>query len=125
MPDAVQVRGVPKCFQLVRMRNGGAEGIRTLDPHVANVVLSQLSYCPTEPWWDGDHTWGPPRAATVGGAWSRAGRGGRGDDRDRAAYGATALQAEVSPLSKPSAKMVCTGGFHSAMPSRPSSSTKV
>jgi drug/metabolite transporter, DME family len=26
---------------------GGAEGIRTLDPHVANVVLSQLSYCPT------------------------------------------------------------------------------
>jgi hypothetical protein len=26
--------------------NGGAEGIRTLDPHVANVVLSQLSYCP-------------------------------------------------------------------------------
>ena len=28
--------------------NGGAEGIRTLDPHVANVVLSQLSYRPTE-----------------------------------------------------------------------------
>ena len=27
---------------------GGAEGIRTLDPHVANVVLSQLSYCPTQ-----------------------------------------------------------------------------
>ena len=27
--------------------DGGAEGIRTLDPHVANVVLSQLSYCPT------------------------------------------------------------------------------
>ena len=27
-------------------KNGGAEGIRTLDPHVANVVLSQLSYCP-------------------------------------------------------------------------------
>src|SRR6185295_18934706 len=26
---------------------GGAEGIRTLEPHVANVVLSQLSYCPT------------------------------------------------------------------------------
>src|SRR5215203_7132502 len=26
--------------------DGGAEGIRTLDPHVANVVLSQLSYCP-------------------------------------------------------------------------------
>src|SRR5579864_6379904 len=30
-----------------RKRIGGAEGIRTLDPHVANVVLSQLSYCPT------------------------------------------------------------------------------
>lgn len=30
-----------------RKRSGGAEGIRTLDPHVANVVLSQLSYCPT------------------------------------------------------------------------------
>lgn len=27
---------------------GGAEGIRTLDPHDANVVLSQLSYCPAE-----------------------------------------------------------------------------
>ena len=26
--------------------NGGAEGVRTLDPHVANVVLSQLSYRP-------------------------------------------------------------------------------
>src|SRR5581483_9682164 len=30
-------------------RDGGAEGIRTLDPHVANVVLSQLSYCPRIP----------------------------------------------------------------------------
>ena len=27
-------------------RNGGAEGIRTLDPYVANVMLYQLSYCP-------------------------------------------------------------------------------
>ena len=26
--------------------NGGAEEIRTLDPHVANVVLYQLSYRP-------------------------------------------------------------------------------
>lgn len=26
---------------------GGDGGIRTLDPHVANVVLSQLSYTPT------------------------------------------------------------------------------
>ena len=25
---------------------GGDERIRTADPHVANVVLSQLSYCP-------------------------------------------------------------------------------
>ena len=32
------------------LRNGGAEGIRTPDPHVANVVLSQLSYCPTVLW---------------------------------------------------------------------------
>ena len=28
--------------------DGGADGIRTHDPHVANVVLSRLSYCPTE-----------------------------------------------------------------------------
>lgn len=27
---------------------GGGKGIRTLDPNVANVVLSQLSYAPTE-----------------------------------------------------------------------------
>ena len=27
--------------------SGGADGIRTHDPHVANVMLSQLSYCPT------------------------------------------------------------------------------
>ena len=26
--------------------NGGAEGIRTLGPHVANVMLYQLSYRP-------------------------------------------------------------------------------
>jgi hypothetical protein len=26
---------------------GGGKGIRTLDPNVANVVLSQLSYAPT------------------------------------------------------------------------------
>ncbi len=30
------------------MNSNGAEGIRTLDPHVANVVLSQLSYCPSQ-----------------------------------------------------------------------------
>jgi hypothetical protein len=36
-----------KSLQQSEIGNGGAEGIRTLDPHVANVVLSQLSYCPT------------------------------------------------------------------------------
>ena len=29
-----------------KLRDGGDEGARTLDPHVANVVLSQLSYIP-------------------------------------------------------------------------------
>ena len=33
--------------KLSEAKIGGAEGIRTLDPHVANVVLSQLSYRPT------------------------------------------------------------------------------
>lgn len=28
-------------------QSGGDEGIRTLGPHVANVMLSQLSYIPT------------------------------------------------------------------------------
>ena len=28
--------------------SGGDEGARTPDPHVANVVLSQLSYIPTD-----------------------------------------------------------------------------
>ena len=28
--------------------HGGDEGIRTLGPHVANVMLSQLSYIPTK-----------------------------------------------------------------------------
>lgn len=28
--------------------SGGDEGIRTLGPHVANVMLSQLSYIPTK-----------------------------------------------------------------------------
>jgi hypothetical protein len=30
------------------MKNGGADRDRTGDPNVANVVLSQLSYSPTE-----------------------------------------------------------------------------
>ena len=29
-----------------RKQNGGREGIRTLDPRIANAVLSQLSYSP-------------------------------------------------------------------------------
>lgn len=29
-------------------QSGGDEGIRTLGPHVANVMLSQLSYIPTK-----------------------------------------------------------------------------
>ena len=33
--------------KVLREINGGAEETRTPDPHVANVVLSQLSYCPT------------------------------------------------------------------------------
>ena len=36
----------PKSIQMKDIGNGGAEGVRTLDPHVANVVLSQLSYRP-------------------------------------------------------------------------------
>src|SRR5690606_34285470 len=42
-------RATPNRFRSTKTseaRNGGAEGIRTLDPHVANVVLSQLSYRP-------------------------------------------------------------------------------
>src|SRR5699024_7545523 len=35
-----------RCFDLLFFR-GGDEGIRTLGPHVANVMLSQLSYIPT------------------------------------------------------------------------------
>lgn len=30
------------------LHDGGDEGIRTLGPHVANVMLSQLSYIPTK-----------------------------------------------------------------------------
>lgn len=46
---ATPLRGAPNPFRSTKTseaRNGGAEGIRTLDPHVANVVLSQLSYRP-------------------------------------------------------------------------------
>ncbi len=31
-----------------RNKSGGGKGIRTLDPSVANAVLSQLSYAPTQ-----------------------------------------------------------------------------
>ena len=34
---------LPRALQL----RGGDDGIRTHDPHVANVMLSQLSYIPT------------------------------------------------------------------------------
>ena len=33
---------------LANFASGGDEGIRTLGPHVANVMLSQLSYIPTK-----------------------------------------------------------------------------
>ena len=48
------VAGRPRLYQwrsgrlrIPSIRNlSGADGIRTHDPHVANVMLSQLSYCP-------------------------------------------------------------------------------
>ncbi len=40
-PDAKKRRSCER-----RKKHGGDEGARTLDPHVANVVLSQLSYIP-------------------------------------------------------------------------------
>ena len=33
-------------YRIERFFNGGEEEIRTLDPHVANVMLYQLSYFP-------------------------------------------------------------------------------
>ncbi len=47
VPPTVRRAGA-SALQQSEVGNGGAEGIRTLDPHVANVVLSQLSYCPTK-----------------------------------------------------------------------------
>ena len=41
--NAKQVGRTPDLFSL----RGGDDGIRTHDPHVANVMLSQLSYIPT------------------------------------------------------------------------------
>ena len=32
------------------LKDGGAKGIRTPDPHVANVMLYQLSYRPKRKW---------------------------------------------------------------------------
>lgn len=43
-----EVRAMSKPAETL-VKKSGAEGIRTLDPHVANVVLSQLSYCPDRP----------------------------------------------------------------------------
>ena len=37
----------PKLLPTCLSSHGGDEGIRTLGPHVANVMLSQLSYIPT------------------------------------------------------------------------------
>ena len=44
-PTAIKSRSglLPTCLS----SHGGDEGIRTLGPHVANVMLSQLSYIPT------------------------------------------------------------------------------
>ena len=36
------------CFQDCQLKDGGAEGIRTHDPHNAIVVLYQLSYDPIQ-----------------------------------------------------------------------------
>ena len=36
----------PKTLYAAHKLNGGEEEIRTLDPHVANVMLYQLSYFP-------------------------------------------------------------------------------
>ncbi len=36
------------CRAFHRHENGGREGIRTLDPRIANAVLSQLSYSPID-----------------------------------------------------------------------------
>ena len=44
-PDPFQPREAPVCA-LLRAKDGGAEGIRTPDPHNAIVVLYQLSYDP-------------------------------------------------------------------------------
>lgn len=77
MPQAQHNRGVLDqlaCCELVRRicwrwwgteKIGGAEGIRTLDPHDANVVLSQLSYRPN------------PRTRIVSGAGRGRNRWGR------------------------------------------------
>lgn len=48
-------------------RHGGAEGIRTLDPYVANVMLYQLSYRPKR----------RPRQIVEGGTYQPPGRGAR------------------------------------------------
>ena len=43
----VQTKRSPKAPE---SSDGGDEGIRTLGPHVANVMLSQLSYIPIRKW---------------------------------------------------------------------------
>src|SRR3972149_11184429 len=44
-PPPHNLQRSPSLFR--RAKDGGGEGDGTLDPHVANVVLSQLSYSPT------------------------------------------------------------------------------
>jgi hypothetical protein len=39
-------RGLCTALDCIKQRIGGREGIRTLDPRIANAVLSQLSYSP-------------------------------------------------------------------------------
>ena len=41
------IKNRSECFPTCLSSHGGDEGIRTLGPHVAIVMLSQLSYIPT------------------------------------------------------------------------------
>lgn len=41
------IKSRPELLPTCLSSHGGDEGIRTLGPHVANVMLSQLSYIPT------------------------------------------------------------------------------
>ena len=45
--DGARKKSRPELLPTCLSSHGGDEGIRTLGPHVANVMLSQLSYIPT------------------------------------------------------------------------------